>query len=124
MSPRGIGLRLGIAAGVIGAGFLAARPSAGGYRGFRQAPFAPPPWVFGPAWTAIELAGTDSVARAIEADEDSPHRARGAARGGRHRRPLRSLPVRLLPPPQPGPCRGGHLVPARRGHRPGARVAA
>jgi tryptophan-rich sensory protein len=79
MSPRGIGLRLGVAAGVIGAGFLAARPSQGGYRGFRQARFAPPPWVFGPAWTAIEVAGADSLVRVIEADEDSPHRRRALA---------------------------------------------
>lgn len=86
MSPRAIGLRLGIAAGVIGAGvigagLIAARPSEGGYRGARQARFAPPPWVFGPAWTAIEWAGADSLARVIESDEDSGHRNRalGAA---------------------------------------------
>jgi benzodiazapine receptor len=69
MKARGLATRAGIAAGVIGAGFLAALPSEGGYRNFRQARFAPPPWLFGPAWTLIELAGADSVARVLEAGD-------------------------------------------------------
>ena len=72
MNARRLTTRLGIAAAVVGAGVLAAPPWRGGYGGRRQARFAPPPWVFGPAWTLIELAGADSLARLLESDEDSP----------------------------------------------------
>lgn len=73
---RAVATRLGIAGGVVGAGLLAAPPSRGGYQGFRQARFAPPAWVFGPAWTAIELAGADSVARVLAAEDRSSARRR------------------------------------------------
>ena len=72
---RQIGLRAGIAAGVIGAGAAIVATAEGGYRGLRQARFAPPSWAFAPAWTAIELALADSTATVIEADP-SPERSR------------------------------------------------
>lgn len=75
---RKIALRAGIAAGVIGAGGAIVARSPTGYRGLRQARFAPPTWAFAPAWTAIELALADSTARVLEA-ERSPARTRALA---------------------------------------------
>jgi translocator protein len=73
-----LALRAGIAAGVIGAGVAIVARAPSGYRGLRQAPFAPPTWAFAPAWTLIELALADSTARVIEADR-SPERTRALA---------------------------------------------
>ncbi len=77
-SIRPLALRAAIAAGVIGAGAAVVMRSDGGYRGLRQARFAPPSWAFAPAWTAIELALADSTARVLEA-EPSPDRSRALA---------------------------------------------
>lgn len=60
---------------MIGSGIVVVATAEGGYRGLRQARFAPPSWAFAPAWTAIELALADSTARVLEA-EPSPGRAR------------------------------------------------
>lgn len=76
--PRKVALRAGIAAGVIGAGGAIVARAETGYRGLRQARFAPPTWAFAPAWTAIELALADSTARVIEAGR-SPERTRALA---------------------------------------------
>lgn len=78
---RKIGLRAAIAAGIIGAGGLVVARAQGGYRGLRQARFAPPSWAFAPAWTAIELALADSTATVIEA-EPSPARSRALRAAG------------------------------------------
>jgi tryptophan-rich sensory protein len=72
---RGLGLRAGIAGAVIGAGVAIVARAPGGYRGLRQARFAPPTWAFAPAWTAIELALADSTARVIEAEPSAERTA-------------------------------------------------
>jgi tryptophan-rich sensory protein len=71
-----VALRAGIAAGVIGAGAAIVARAETGYRGLRQASFAPPTWAFAPAWTLIELALADSTARVLEAE---PSRRRSQA---------------------------------------------
>ncbi len=64
---RGLMVRAGIAAGVIGTGAAIVARAQTGYHGLRQAPFAPPTWAYAPAWTLIELALADSTARVLEA---------------------------------------------------------
>lgn len=74
-----------LAAGLIGGGAAAAKLGRRGqpYDDFEQAPFAPPAWVFGPAWTVNKLAGAWSEARVLSADHaDVEHRtARRTAAG-------------------------------------------
>ena len=73
-------LRAGIAGGVIGAGQLTMPASPGGYGDLRRASFAPPTWAFPVAWTLIEIALADSVARLLAAPKsDSRSLALGAA---------------------------------------------
>jgi tryptophan-rich sensory protein len=78
--PRRLLARAALACGVVGAGILAAPPwKASGYRGLRQARFAPPTRAYAPAWTAIEVALADSVVRLLDADGPDRDRALGAA---------------------------------------------
>jgi tryptophan-rich sensory protein len=71
---------LGYSVALIGAGFASSVVSSDRdepdepYREFRQAPFAPPSWAFGPAWVANKLAGGWSLARVLAA---SPSDAEG-----------------------------------------------
>jgi benzodiazapine receptor len=76
---RGALKRAAVAGGLIAGGLVIAPPSKGGYRGLRQAGFAPPGWLYGPAWTAIELALADSTVRCLDAEGDDRERALGAA---------------------------------------------
>ena len=76
---RGLVKRAALAGGLLAAGLVIAPPSKGGYRGLRQARFAPPGWVYGPAWTAIELALADSTVRCQEAEGPDRNLALAAA---------------------------------------------
>ncbi len=78
-NPRSLLAKAALAGGIIGTGFLAAPPSRGGYRGLRQARFAPPTWAYAPAWTAIEVALADSTVRLLDAGGPDRDRALAAA---------------------------------------------
>jgi tryptophan-rich sensory protein len=79
-SPRRPLATAALACGVVGAGLLAAPPwRVRGYRGLRQARFAPPTWAYAPAWTAIEVALADSTVRLLDADGPDRDRALRAA---------------------------------------------
>jgi tryptophan-rich sensory protein len=78
---------VGYAGAVIGAGFAAAKASQGGqgsqtYRRFKQAPFAPPPSAFGPAWTVNKVGTSWSTTRVATAGAGAADaRARQVALG-------------------------------------------
>jgi tryptophan-rich sensory protein len=79
-SPRRLLAKAALACGVVGAGLLAAPPwKVRGYRGLRQARFAPPTRTYAPAWTAIEMALADSTVRLLDGSGDDRDRALGAA---------------------------------------------
>lgn len=72
----------GLATGLVAVGSLI---SSRGRRGqpfdeFRQAPFAPPGWAFGPAWTINKVASSWSEARVVDADPDTVAGHEGARR--------------------------------------------
>ena len=75
---RGLVKRAALAGGLLAAGLVIAPPAKGGYRGLRQARFAPPGWVYGPAWTAIELALADSTVRCRESERPGRNAALAA----------------------------------------------
>ena len=57
---------VGLAVAQFAAGAVAGRPSDPEfYRGLRQAPFAPPAWVFAPAWAIAKTGAAVSVARVL-----------------------------------------------------------
>jgi translocator protein len=54
-----------LTAGLLAAGAVAGRPDDPEYyRSLRQAPFAPPAWAFGPAWTIAKLGASAAAVRA------------------------------------------------------------
>ncbi len=54
-----------VTAGLLAAGAVAGRPDDPQYyRSLRQAPFAPPSWAFGPAWTVAKLGASTALVRA------------------------------------------------------------
>lgn len=54
-----------LTAGLIAAGAVAGRPDDPEYyRSLKQAPFAPPAWAFGPAWTIAKLGASAAAVRA------------------------------------------------------------
>jgi TspO/MBR family len=60
--------------GLLGAGAIAGRPDDPDYyRSLKQAPFAPPSWVFGPAWTIAKAGASAATLRAA-------HRVQGPDR--------------------------------------------
>jgi tryptophan-rich sensory protein len=54
-----------LAGGLLAGGMVAGRPDDPEYyRSLKQAPFAPPPWAFGPAWTVAKLGSSLATVRA------------------------------------------------------------
>lgn len=68
-----------LAAAQLGAGVALGRPTdVQYYRSLRQAPFAPPAWAFGPAWTVAKAGVSTAVVRGARTVQ-GPDRARLAA---------------------------------------------
>jgi len=64
-----------LAGGLLAGGMVAGRPDDPAYyRSLKQAPFAPPAWAFGPAWTVAKLGSSLATVRAARGVEGPDRR--------------------------------------------------
>lgn len=69
------GLAFGLAANAIsGLSLVGRKQEQRYYESLRQAPFAPPSWAFGPAWTINNISVLWGNLRLLNTDQDTPHR--------------------------------------------------